>query len=147
MWRRRREFFEELDRMRREINRMFEDLFGRTRRAVEHVSPLLEKPLVDIYETDDKVVAVADLPGIEKDDISINAMEDTLEISAETKKEEEAKKPRYFRQERRYRRFYRRLRLPAKVNPEKAKSTYRNGVLEVRLPKVKVKKGVRIKIE
>lgn len=147
MWWRRREFFEELDRMRREINRMFEDLFGRTRRAVEHVSPVLEKPLVDIYETDDEVVVVADLPGLEKDDISINAMEDTLEISAETKKAGEAKKPRYFRQERRYKRFYRRLRLPAKVNPEKVKSTYRNGVLEVRLPKIKVKKGVRIKIE
>ena len=147
MWWRRREFFEELDRMRREINRMFEDLFGRTRRAIEHVSPLLEKPLVDIYETDDEVVVVADLPGLEKDDININAIEDTLEISAEIKRAEEAEKPRYFRQERRYKRFYRRLRLPAQVNTEKAKSTYRNGVLEVRLPKIKVKKGVRIKIE
>ena len=141
MWWRRREFFEELDRMREEINRMFEDLFGRTRRVVEHVSPFLEKPLVDIYETDDEVVVVADLPGLEKDNININAMEDTLEISAEIKKAEEIKKPRFFRQERRYTRFYRRLRLPAQVDPEKAKSTYQNGILEVRLPKIKMKKG------
>lgn len=91
MWWRRREFFEELDRMREEINRMFEDLFGRTRRAAEHVSPFLEKPLVDIYETDDEVVVVADLPGIEKDDISINAMEDPLKLALKQRKRKKSK--------------------------------------------------------
>jgi HSP20 family protein len=144
----RREPFEELRRLREEMNRMFEDLFRMPREAYERaMSYILEEPLADVYETESEIVVEADLPGVEKENISVNATEDSLEISAEIRKAEEAKKATYIRRERKYERFHRRISLPARVKPEEAKSTYRNGVLQVRLPKVEVKKGIRVKIE
>jgi len=148
MWRRRWEPFEELKRIREEIDRMIEEFLRRPREVIERITiPYLEEPLADVYETDNEVVIVADLPGVKKENININATENTVEISAELKKEEKVEKPSYIKQERKYERFYRKILLPVKVKPEDAKSKYENGVLEIRLPKLEVKKGVRIRVE
>jgi len=90
------------------------------------------EPLVDVMEEKDEVVVVAELPGVEKEDINLNATEDTLTISVDTPQ----------------RKYYKELRLPTEVNPKSAKAQYKNGVLEVRLKKVgKAPKGERITIE
>ncbi|MEM2896476.1 MAG: Hsp20/alpha crystallin family protein [Candidatus Bathyarchaeia archaeon] len=148
MSRRKWEPFEELKRIREEIDKMIEEILRRPREVIERVAiPSLEEPLVDVYEANDEVVIVVDLPGVRKEEISINATEDTIEIEAELKKAEKMEKPSYIKQERKYGRFYRKISLPVKVKPEHAKSKYENGILEVRLPKTEVKKGVRIKVE
>jgi len=90
------------------------------------------EPLVDVMEEKDEVVVVAELPGVEKEDINLNATEDTLTISVDTPQ----------------RKYYKELRLPTEVDPKSAKAQYKNGVLEVRLKKVgKAPKGERITIE
>jgi len=90
------------------------------------------EPLVDVAEEDDEVVVVAELPGVEKEDIELNATERELVISVDTEK----------------RKYYKRLELPAEVDPKSAKASYRNGILEVRLKKIRPeRKGERIKIE
>jgi len=89
------------------------------------------EPLVDINETDDEVVIIAEMPGVDKSEIKLNATEDTLEIRAEN-------------------RYYKLVELPVKVMPDKAKASYKNGVLEVRLAKKEKSKapsGVSINIE
>ncbi|OYT52097.1 heat-shock protein Hsp20 [Candidatus Bathyarchaeota archaeon ex4484_135] len=90
------------------------------------------EPLVDVMEEDDEIVVVAELPGVEKEDIDLSCTEKELVISVDTEK----------------RKYYKRLDLPAEVDPKSAKASYKNGVLEVRLKKTKpVGKGEKIKIE
>ena len=163
MW---REFDEEMRRMRGELDRLarefsrirleeakgdidrsLEGLVKGPRELASRYFPSLEEPLTDVSETENEVIVVADLPGVKKEDVSVTATEDTLQISAQIRKEKEMKKSNYVRRERRYERFYRRLSLPAKVKPEGAKSKYNNGVLEVRLPKKEVTEGHSIEID
>ncbi len=90
------------------------------------------EPLVDVMEEDDEVVVVAELPGVEKEDIDLSCTGDELVISVDTEK----------------RKYYKRLELPAEVDPKSAKASYKNGILEVRLRKVRPeRKGEKIKIE
>jgi len=91
------------------------------------------EPLVDVISTDDEVKVVVELPGVEKNDIQLHGTEDALTISVETPQ----------------RRYFKQVDLPAKVEPMTAKSTYKNGVLEVTLGKVKERKpkGEPIKVE
>jgi len=148
-WRSIEEMERELRRMQRELNRMLEALPRVPPMLGGRVAPALGSPWADVYETDGEVVVEVDLPGMEKENIHVNATEETLEVSAEAKRAEEVKEAGYGRRERGHRRFSRRFSLPAKVNPEGAKSTYRNGVLTVRLPKKEVerRKGFRVPIE
>jgi len=87
------------------------------------------EPLVDVIEEDDEIVVVAELPGVEKEDINLSCTGRELIISVDTEK----------------RKYYKRLDLPAEVIPKSAKASYKNGVLEVRLKKAR--KEERIKIE
>jgi HSP20 family protein len=89
------------------------------------------EPLVDVMEEDEDVVVVAELPGVERDDIDLHAAYDKLVISVDTPK----------------RRFHKELRLPASVNPNSAQTSYKNGVLEVRLKKILEDKGEEIFVE
>ncbi len=88
------------------------------------------EPLVDVNETDNEVLIIAEMPGVDKSEIKLNATEDTLEIKAEKK-------------------YYKLVELPVKVIPDKAKASYKNGVLEVRLTKKEQSKpsGVHINVE
>jgi HSP20 family protein len=92
------------------------------------------EPLVDVVETDGEVHVVAELPGVEKDEIKLHGTEDTLTISVDTPQ----------------RKYHKEITLPAKVNVKEAKTQYKNGVLEVKLPKIKEEKkpkGEPIKID
>lgn len=89
------------------------------------------EPLVDVYDEKDHVLVVAEIPGVNKEDIKLRATEDTLTISVEAGK----------------RKYYKEVELPSKVNPDSAKATYKNGILEVRLEKKEKSKGKEIKVE
>jgi len=91
------------------------------------------EPLVDVYTTNGEVKVIAELPGVEKEDIQLHGTEDSLTISVDTPE----------------RKYYKEVKLPAKVNPKEAKTRYKNGVLEVTLPKEEERKpkGEPIKIE
>ncbi len=103
--------------------------FGRPRIDIREE----REPLVDVIRTDGEIKVIAELPGVEKKDINLHGTEDTLTISVDTPQ----------------RKYYKEVKLPEKVEPTKAKSTYKNGVLEVTLPKKKEEKpkGEPIKID
>lgn len=130
-----------------EIERALKYFFGRLpERALAY--PEFAEPCVDLEDREKEFYLCADLPGMKKEDIEINAAEDGIEIRVEAEREAEAEKKGYVRRERTYRGFYRRVSLPAKIKPNEVKAKYRNGVLEVHMPKAKVvSKGIRIKIE
>ena len=137
------------------MNRMFEE-FGRrpSRRPMltsgergEIVPAESRKPFIDVIETDKEVIATAEMPGLEKQDIKINLAEDRLEISAETKHEEKKEEKGYLYRERRSGSYYRAISLPSPVDPDNSKASYKNGVLEIKMPKTEIKKKKPLKIE
>ena len=111
--------------------------FGNVKPSLKGFRPSLDikterEPLVDVFSEDGSIKVVAELPGVEKQDIKLHATPKTLTISVDTPQ----------------RKYYKELELPEEIDPKTAKSVYRNGVLEVTLTKVKEKpKGEPIKVE
>ncbi|MEN6520867.1 MAG: Hsp20/alpha crystallin family protein [Armatimonadota bacterium] len=127
--------FQLMRKFRDEMDRMFSE-FGFPSMMVspfERIRSMI--PAVDVWETDQDVKVRADLPGIEPENLEIYTTDDSLSIRAESKKEEEARERGYYRAERRYGRFERTIDLPANVKPDQAKAAFKNGVLEITLPK------------
>jgi HSP20 family protein len=120
----------ELTSLQNEMTRWMSGLFeGPTRTSQGWVPPL------DVWETENDVVYSFDLPGIPEDSISIEVGDGTLTVSAERQKIEEVAEDRYYRFERRFGTFSRAVGLPQGVEEDKISASYRDGVLEVRVPK------------
>jgi HSP20 family protein len=100
-----------------------------------------------LQETDKEVIVTAEIPGVKKGDIDINLRDNGIEISAEAKHEAKEEKEGVLHSGRFYSKFYKFLSLPSKVHADKAKATYKNGVLEVKLPKTETEKKTTIKVE
>jgi HSP20 family protein len=103
-------------------------------------------PSVDIFEEGDDVVVKAELPGIRKEDIDVNMTDNTVSISGEKKKEEKVEQKNYYREERSYGSFTRSFRLPVEVHTDKAKASFKEGVLEIRIPKTEEAKKKEKKV-
>jgi len=135
------DIFDELLRMRRKIERLIRS-FGSLASFEE-----IESFPVDISETENEIIVRADLPGFSKDEVSVNATENTLTIEAKHKEEKKEKGEKYYTVERKFGSFRRVISLPVEVEPEKARARMKDGVLEVILPKKEKKKGKEIKVE
>jgi HSP20 family protein len=104
-------------------------------------------PAVDFYEEKDHIVVKAELPGIDKNNIEVNLADHTLTIKGEKKKAEEVKEKNYYRSERSYGSFVRTLELPTDVHGDKVKATFKDGILEVRLPRTEEAKRKEVKVK
>jgi HSP20 family protein len=106
-------------------------------------------PSVDIYVDKNDVVVKAELPGIRKEDIDITLTQDTIIISGKKRKEEEVEKKNYYKWECSYGSFSRVLALPSEVQTDKVKTQFKDGVLEIRIPRTEeaIKKEKKVKIE
>ena len=112
--------------------------FGNVRRIGRR--PVISEerePLVEVHEEDNKVTVIAELPGVDKEDIDVRVVDNKLIIKAKGKD----------------RKYYKEVELPEDIKPETARAQYRNGVLEVTIerkkPKIEIEeeKGIRVKIE
>lgn len=104
-------------------------------------------PSVDIFDDKGDLVVKAELPGISKDDIDVTLSDGSITISGEKKKENEIKKKDYYKWERSYGSFCRTFRLPSEVKTDKVTSTFKDGVLEVRMPKSEEAKNKEVKVK
>ena len=104
-------------------------------------------PAVDMFDKADEVVVKAEVPGIDKKNIKISVSGNMLTIKGEMKKEEEVKEEDYYYSERSYGSFSRSLTLPAKVVEGKISAEFKDGILEVHLPKVAESKPKEIKVD
>jgi HSP20 family protein len=106
-------------------------------------------PSIDIFEENNDVVVKAELPGIKKEDIDVSISDGAIRISGEKKKEEKIERKNYYWEERSYGSFTRSLQLPVDVETDKAKAQFKDGVLEIRIPKTKeaIQKEKKILIE
>ena len=140
-----------------EMERRFEDFIRRPLSALEPSwwprmrMPEMESvsPNVDIFEEGHNFVVKAEIPGMKKEDIQVNLTDDMITISGEKKKEEKVEKKDYYRVERSYGSFSRSFRFPQEVQTDKAKATFKDGILEVSIPKTAeaIKKQKKIPIE
>ena len=103
-------------------------------------------PHTDIYEENDQLVMTTELPGINKEDVSITLQGDRLTIKAE-KKEVVVEDAACYTRERQYGQFLRSLTLPFPVKEDKVSATFENGVLELRLSKAEESKAKKIEIK
>ena len=129
-----------------EMNRMVNEFFGDGNGEAAGTGLSSWTPAVDIHETDDGFVIKAELPGVSKDDISIDVHENTLTLRGQRKHEAEVKQDKYHRVERAYGTFQRSFVLPAMVDQDQVQATYKDGVLELHLPKSEAAKPKRIAI-
>ncbi len=91
-------------------------------------------PQIEMFERDGELVVRADLPGLKKDDVKVEFTDDGLAIEGERRSEHEEEGEGYYRSERSYGNFYRRVLLPEGANPANATAKFHNGVLEVTMP-------------
>jgi HSP20 family protein len=104
-------------------------------------------PEVDVKDEKDQIVVRADIPGVKKEDLAISVREDVLTLKGERKEEQEKKGKDYFYSERFYGAFSRTIGLPAAVKADNVKATYKDGVLEIRLPKDENAKPHEVKVQ
>jgi HSP20 family protein len=135
--------FRELVSMRDDMDRLFETFFGSGQGDLENYW----KPAIDIEESNGNLMVRAELPGMTKDDIKVSVQDDMLTISGERMRENEEKNKTVHRIERCYGQFRRMIRLPATVDADKVKATYKEGVLHVTLPKPESLKPKNIDVE
>jgi len=143
----------DLEQMRHEMDRIWEDLFPGARRPFE--APLrrltgdrsVATPSIDIIDREKEVVVKADMPGVAKEDLDITLREDVLTISGAVKAETETKEDHYYYSERSYASYSRSVNIPFKVEADKIKASLKDGVLTIHLPKVKELQPKKIKVE
>ena len=136
--------FDDMRGLRHRMDRLFDDFFRGPR--VLAWEPAELGFALDVYETDDALVVKAALPGVRPDEVDISVTGDVLTVKGETKGEEETKDGSYHRRELRYGAFARSIPLPTRVDHEKAKATFENGILTITLPKAEEVKPKSIKI-
>ncbi len=101
-----------------------------------YVSPIpVREATVDLVDEGNKFIVRAEMPGVAKDKIDVSLTKDGIEISAETETEEEDQEKNFVVRERVYSHIYKQLAFPEEVVPEKAESTFKDGLLEVYIPK------------
>jgi len=134
--------FEELERMRREMDRLFEGFGGRPLRPFGAGG----FPALNLTEDRDRYYVRAELPGMEAGDLNISVTGNGLSISGERKIPAEGQNVRYHRREREAGTFSRMIGLPGEVDPEKVDASLKDGILTVTVPKAEKAKPKQIAI-
>lgn len=127
-----RRFSEEMDRLFGDVGFSGDWLAPVLGRAAK--LPGLWTPQVEVVERGNELVLRADLPGLTKDDVNVELSNDGITLEGERKSESKEEGDGYYRSERSYGKFYRRIPLPDGVNVDDAKASFNNGVLEITMP-------------
>jgi HSP20 family protein len=135
--------FRNMSDMQGEVNRLFDNFLGRPAASALRTWA----PVLDIHETKDELVLNFELPGVTDKDVSLSITGDLLTLKGERMANRDVKDESAHHVERVYGKFERSVQLPMPVQADKVKATYRDGVLEVKLPKAEEVKPKAIKID
>jgi len=139
--------FREMSSLQERMNRLFSDFRYRAPVGEEEITQGAWVPPVDIYETSDSIVLEAELPGLTKDNIVVEVKNNTLTLKGDKKFEREVKEENYHRVERSYGSFQRAFTLPSTVQQDRVKAKFRDGILEITIPKAEEAKPKQIKVD
>ncbi len=146
---RRWEPFGGLDRLRDEMDKLFED-FLPARWLRSRAAPRVRMPAVDLKETDSELILKADLPGVKKEELSVEVTPEAVTLKGEMGQEKEEKGKGFYYSERAWGGFERTIPLPVEVKADQAKARFSDGVLEITVPKTEAAKALqphKVKIE
>ncbi len=133
--------FTELERMKRQMDRLMEGLGGPNQRPYAGVFPL-----INLTETKDSFFIRAELPGVGSGDLDIQATANSISITGERKLPAEKKDASWHRREREAGQFSRMIAMPSEVDPNKVDASMVNGILTVVVPKAEVAKPRQIAV-
>ena len=126
-----------------ETEKMFDNIMNDKMFKLEQKKDKFRQPLTNLKETNNMYIATVEIPGVDKKDIQLNISENSLEVKVEKKSEMKIANENkgFIRSERFFSNFYRLMNLPSKIIPEKVRASYKNGILEVVLPKAQSSVG------
>ncbi len=136
--------FEELDRMRRQMDQLFEDLSGTRLRTLTRSGVF---PAINLTEDKNNFYIRAELPGVQSEDLDIEATATAVAITGERKIPAAEEGARYHRREREAGRFSRIINLPSEINADQVKASLSNGILTVVVPKAEKAKPRQITVK
>lgn len=140
----RRDYWKEMNPMRESVNNFFDEIFTR----LPGISSMGEwKPSIDLIDKDTDYVLMADLPGYTPENIKISVQENGIHLKGKVQEEKEATQGDFQVKERSFGTFSRSIPLPAQIKTEEARAKFKNGVLEITLPKVEAPTGHILDIE
>jgi HSP20 family protein len=125
----------------------FDELDDLTRLPISSRSTAVWAPPLEIFERGDELVVRADLPGLSKDNVNVDVENGVLTVSGERRQDYEDSREGYYRSERRYGTFSRSIPLPEGIDEADCKATFKDGVLEVTMPKPKGEPSRRRRID
>ncbi|MBE9098802.1 Hsp20/alpha crystallin family protein [Vacuolonema iberomarrocanum] len=135
--------FREIDTLQREMNRLFDDIFTPpTQRPNGHTFA----PAAEIKETEDGIHLRLEVPGMEAKDLNVEVTAEAVSISGERKSENKSEEKGLYRSEFRYGKFQRVIPLPARIDNQNVQAEYKDGVLNLNLPKVEAEKNKVVKV-
>ena len=139
--------FRELEQIQARLNRVFGEYPARGAQN-DQLSFAQWAPAVDIQETDGEYVIKADLPEVKKDDVKVEFEDGVLTVEGERQQEKEEKGKKFHKIEREYGKFVRRFALPIEIDATKVQAEFKNGVLNVHLPKTAkaIPKAIDVKV-
>jgi HSP20 family protein len=138
--------WKEMSVLQNRMNRLFNEPFLRRDQEDDELSMGAWYPAVDMFDNDDKIVIKAELPGMKKNDFSLDVKDRVLTLSGERNYDNEVKEENYYRRERTYGRFKRAFHLPADVDADNIKADFKDGVLKVEIPKPEAQKPKQITV-
>jgi HSP20 family protein len=138
--------WKEMVSLRDRMNMLFNDTLFRPEPREDDVAMGLWYPSVDMFDKEDKIVIKAELPGLEKKDISVELKNGVLTLKGERKYDNEVKEENFYRRELSYGRFIRSFTLPAEVDADKITAEFKNGLLTVEVPKSEAHKPKQIAV-
>lgn len=135
------------------VENWFEELENRLMGPRTYLSPniptgfVLRSPRIDVIEREKELCVRAEIPGVDKDDLTLTLHDETLTIHAHMKKESKEETGTYYRRELHHGAFQRTIQLPVRVNPKEAKASFKHGLLELTVPKNPEYQPTRVEIK
>ena len=139
--------FRDVAALQDRINRIFNESFGRSRDMDEEVSQYDWSPPVDIYETANGIELKIELPGINKEDVSVEIKDNVLTLKGERLLDPEIKDEHYYRKERSFGKFHRSFSLQNPIKPDRIKASFKDGILTVEIPRSEKEKPKKISVD
>ena len=125
----------EMNSLQHRLNHLLADSFFQPTQSEDELSLGTWHPVVDMYDEGDRIVIKAELPGMEKKEISVDVKDRVLTLSGERNYDNEVKEENYYRRERAYGKFQRAFSLPAEVDSDNIKADFKGGLLKIEVPK------------
>ena len=139
--------FKDLISLQERMNRLFEESLSKSKRPEEGVMGGSWSPMVDVFETESNVVMKAEVPGMAREDFNVEVKDNVITLRGERRFQKGVKEENYHRIERNYGKFQRSFTLPFEVDRDNIEAHYKDGVLEVTLPKTEKTKQKQIDIK